>query len=121
MTQPDRITLVGVVGCGLMGSGIAEICARAGLDVIVREVDKEALDRGRSRLETSIGRAVHREKMTSDEAQAALARITYTTDLGDMADRELIIEAVTESEPVKLDVFATLDKVIGADTILATN
>ncbi|MGH9224032.1 MAG: 3-hydroxybutyryl-CoA dehydrogenase [Acidimicrobiales bacterium] len=121
MTVRNRITRVGVVGCGLMGSGIAEICARAGLDVIVREVDEEAMARGRSRLETSIGRAVRREKLSSDEAEAALSRLTYTTDLGDLADRELIIEAVTESEPVKLDVFTTLDKVIGEDTILATN
>ena len=118
---PPPIRRVGVVGCGLMGSGIAEICARAALDVIVREVDEEAVARGRSRLETSVGRAVSREKLTSDEADSALSRLTFTTDLGDLADRQLIIEAVTESEPVKLDVFATLDKVVADDTILATN
>jgi 3-hydroxybutyryl-CoA dehydrogenase len=115
------ITNVGVVGCGLMGAGIAEVCAKAGLDVIVREVDEEALERGRSRLESSIGRAVVRGKLSSEEAEAALARLTYTTDLGDLADRQLVLEAVTESEPVKLDVFATLDKVVDDDAILASN
>ena len=115
------IERVGVVGCGLMGAGIAEVCARAGLDVLVREVDDEALARGRARIETSFGRAVKRAKLTADEAQAALDRLTFTADLGDMADRQLVVEAVWENEPVKLDVLATLDKVLGPDAILASN
>lgn len=121
MTVSQPITRVGIVGCGLMGAGIAEVCAKAGVDVLVREVDLEAIERGRSRIETSIGRAVHRGKLSSDEASAALSRLRFTTDLGDMADRELVVEAVTEAEAVKTDVFATLDKVLDDQAIIASN
>ena len=116
------ITRVGVVGCGLMGSGISEVSARAGLDVIVREVDSDALAAGRTRIEGSLERGVRRGKLSPEESEAAGSRIRYTTDLGDMADREIVIEAVTESEPAKLDVFAALDKVVADDqAILASN
>ena len=118
MTSIER---VGVIGCGLMGAGIAEVCARAGLDVLVREIDEETVVRGRSRIEGSFAKAVKREKVTAQEAEAALARLAFTTDLGDMADRQLVIEAVTENEALKLDVFATLDKVMAPDAILASN
>jgi 3-hydroxybutyryl-CoA dehydrogenase len=104
-----------------MGGGIAEVSARAGLDVLVREVDEETLTRGRGRIEGSFARGVERGKLTAEEAEAALARLTYTTDIGEMADRDLVVEAVTENEAVKLEVFATLDKVVGPDTILASN
>ncbi len=112
---------VGVIGCGLMGAGIAEVCARAGLDVLVREVDEDALARGRARIQTSFGRAVKREKLTAEDARGALGRLSFTTDIGDMADRNLVVEAVWENEPVKLDVLATLDKVVAPDAILASN
>ena len=115
------IDRVGVVGCGLMGAGIAEVCAKAGVDVIIREVDEETLERGRGRIEASLGRALRREKLAADEADAALARLRFTTDIGDMADRHLVVEAVTEAEAVKLDVFATLDKVVSDEAILASN
>lgn len=116
------IERVGVVGCGLMGSGIAEVCAKAGVDVLVREVDDEALAGGRARLEGSLQKALDRGKLTAEDHAAALARLRFTTDLGDMADRQLVIEAVTESEPLKLEVFATLDKVVEApDAVLASN
>ncbi len=116
------IERVGVVGCGLMGSGIAEVCARAGLDVIVREVDAETLARGRSRLESSLARAVEREKLSAVNAEGALSHLRYTTDIGDLADRQLVVEAITESAQAKLDVFATLDKVVAdEDAILASN
>jgi 3-hydroxybutyryl-CoA dehydrogenase len=120
---PDTVLArVGVVGCGLMGSGIAEISARAGLDVLVREVDADALAAGRHRLESSLQRGAERGKLTPEEAEAARSRLAYTTDLGDMADRQLVIEAVTESEPAKLDVFAALDKVVADESaILASN
>src|SRR5919206_1777852 len=100
----SNIERVGVVGCGLMGAGIAEVCARAGADVVVREVDEDAVERGRARIESSLGRAVRREKVSADEAEAALARLRFTTDIGDLADRQLVVEAVTENETVKLDV-----------------
>lgn len=113
---------VGVVGCGLMGSGIAEVCAKAGVDVVVREVDDAALAAGRARLERSFRHALDRGKLTADGREEALSRLRFTTDLADMADRQLVIEAVTESEPAKLAVFATLDAVVTApDAVLASN
>lgn len=121
-TQPPAIALVGVVGCGLMGSGIAEVCARAGLDVVVREVDGDAVAAGRARIEASLQRALGRGKLSEDDHAATLSRLRFTTDLGELADRQLVIEAVTESEPAKLEVFATLDKVVTEpDAILASN
>ncbi|MEA2687320.1 MAG: 3-hydroxybutyryl-CoA dehydrogenase [Actinomycetota bacterium] len=123
MTGPGdgTITRVGVVGCGLMGSGIAEVCARAGLDVMVREVDADAVAAGRIRIGKSLERARRKGKLSEDEAEAALTRMRFTTDFADLADRQLVLEAVSESEPLKLEVFATLDKVVADDAILASN
>jgi 3-hydroxybutyryl-CoA dehydrogenase len=120
MTGPGP-TRVGVVGCGLMGSGIAEVCARAGLDVVVREIDADAVAAGRRRVEGSMRKAEARGKVSPEEVEAALARLRFTTDLGDMAEREIVLEAVPESEALKLEVFATLDKVVTDDAILASN
>ncbi|MEA2828040.1 MAG: 3-hydroxybutyryl-CoA dehydrogenase [Actinomycetota bacterium] len=123
MTGPSGTSIerVGVVGCGLMGSGIAEVCARAGLDVLVREVDTDAVAAGKARIDKSLARATRKGKLSDDEARAAVTRIRYTTDFADLADRQLVLEAVSESEPLKLDVFATLDKVVADDAILASN
>jgi 3-hydroxybutyryl-CoA dehydrogenase len=119
MTTIER---VGVVGCGLMGSGIAEVCARAELDVVVREVEPAAAEAGMKRIIGSLDRAVRSTKVTEDERDAALARVRFTTDLGDMADRQLVVEAVMEEEGLKTDVFTALDKVVVADdAILASN
>jgi 3-hydroxybutyryl-CoA dehydrogenase len=116
------IQRIGVVGCGLMGSGIAEVCARAGCDVVVREVEPSLAERGRQRIETSLERAVGSGKLDSDTRDAALGHLHFTTDLGEMADRELVIEAVIENEAAKLEVFNVLDKVVEApDAILASN
>ena len=116
------IKRVGVVGCGQMGAGIAEVCARAGLDVMVREVDAATAERGRNRLLGSFDKAVARNKMSEDDRDATIARLSFTTDLGDMADRDLVIEAVLEDEPLKTEVFTVLDKVVESDTaILASN
>lgn len=118
----STIERVGVVGCGLMGSGIAEVCARAGLDVMVREIDAASAERGRSRLVTSLDRGLASGKLTEDERDAAVARLSFTTDLGDLADRQLVIEAVVEDEALKTEVFSTLDKVVLDDSaILASN
>ncbi len=121
MPEETTVERVGVVGCGLMGSGIAEVCARAGVDVVVREVDEGALAAGRSRLERSLAKALNKGKLSEEAMEAALGRLHYTTDMGDFADRQLILEAVSESEALKLDVFATLDKVVADDAILASN
>ena len=116
------ITRVGVIGCGLMGSGIAEVCARAGLDVMVREVDAAAAEAGHKRVVTSLDRAVRATKLTESERDAALKRIHLTTDYGDLADRQLVVEAVIEDEGLKTETFAALDKVVtDGRAILASN
>jgi 3-hydroxybutyryl-CoA dehydrogenase len=117
-----EITRVGVVGCGLMGSGIAEVCSRAGLDVMVREIDAAAAEAGQKRLTGSLDRGVRSGKLTEEERDAAFARLSFTTDLGDMADRQLVIEAVVEDESLKTEVFSILDKVVTDEhAILASN
>src|SRR3982751_2942633 len=119
MSQIER---VGVVGCGLMGSGIAEVCARAGLDVVVREVNESGLAAGRKRIEGSLNKAVRSGKLPDADRDAALGRLRYTTDFGDFADRQLVVEAVIENEAEKLEVFRGVDKAVEADdAILATN
>ncbi len=119
MTSVER---VGVVGCGLMGSGIAEVCARAGLDVVAVEVDQAALDAGRSRIERSLDRGVGAGKLTADERDIALDRIRFATDYRQLADRDLVVEAVVESEPLKVEVFTALDAAVDTgDAVLASN
>lgn len=106
----------------MMGSGIAEVCARAGLDVTVVEVDAAAAERGRARVESSLATAVRRGKMTEADAERALGAIAYETDLGSLSDRELVIEAITEEERAKVETFRTLDKVIASeDAVFASN
>ena len=116
------IQRVGVVGCGLMGSGIAEAAARAGLDVRVVDLDQASLERGRERISGSIARAQKGGKLSEPDAGAAIARIEYAADIGSLSDRQLVIEAVVESEPEKVTVFEMLDKVVEApDAVLASN
>jgi 3-hydroxybutyryl-CoA dehydrogenase len=113
---------VGVVGCGIMGSGIAEVSARAGLDVVVVEVDAGAAVAGIARIEKSLARAVKAGKMSEEDAEATRARIAVVDDTVALADRQIVVEAVAEAESLKLEVFATLDKVVEAeDAILASN
>lgn len=115
----DRI---GVVGCGLMGSGIAEIAARAGADVIVVERDAESLAAGEARIERSLTRAVIGGKMPEQEANTARGNLTFTEEFERLADREMVIEAVAEDEGIKVAVFKKLDAVVAdRDAILATN
>ena len=116
------VHLVGVVGCGLMGSGIAEVCARAGLDVKVVEVDQAAVDRGRKRIEASLRRAAESSRISEDEALNARSRILVTTDHEAVAEAQLVVEAVMETEELKVETFALLDKVVEAeDALLASN
>jgi 3-hydroxybutyryl-CoA dehydrogenase len=118
----SEIQRVGVVGCGLMGSGIAEVCARAGLDVRITEVNADALAAGRKRVESSLSRALQRGKLDEATHAATLDRLTFTTDIGEFADVDLTVEAVAENEQIKLDIFKTLDKVVSSpDAILASN
>ena len=116
------IARVGVVGSGTMGAGIAEICGRAGLDVTVVVSGPASLPIGRKRLVSSLDRALSRGKVTEAERDATLARITYTDDLRDLADRDLVVEAIRENEDDKTELFAALDKVVeSGDAILASN
>ncbi|MEU1305162.1 3-hydroxybutyryl-CoA dehydrogenase [Streptomyces shenzhenensis] len=112
---------IGVVGSGQMGAGIAEVFARSGLDTRVAEASPEALAAGRDRLENSLARATARGKLTKAGHDAALAQLSWTTELHDLGDRDLVIEAVVENEQVKAQIFRTLDAVVGPDTILASN
>jgi 3-hydroxybutyryl-CoA dehydrogenase len=116
------IERVGVVGAGLMGSGIAEVCARAGLDVVVREVDAAACERGRARIVGSLDRGVRNGKLAEADRDAAIAHLAFTTDFAEMADRQLVVEAVIEDETLKTDVFRALDRhVTDPAAILASN
>lgn len=118
----DRIERVGVVGAGQMGSGIAEVCARALVDVLVFENTAELAEAGLARIRKSLDRGVSSGKITERERDQALGKVRSTTDLGDFADRQLVIEAVVEDEGVKADIFSALDKVIAdPDAVLASN
>jgi 3-hydroxybutyryl-CoA dehydrogenase len=113
---------VGVVGAGLMGSGIAEVCARAGLDVVVREVETERAAAGRRRVESSLARAVSTGKLSEADMDAALGRMRFVTDVGDLGDRQLVIEAILEDEPEKVALFRLLDDVVlDEHAVLASN
>ena len=120
--ETAAVTRIGVVGCGLMGSGIAEVCARAGLDVLVREVDAPAVDAGRRRITASLDRALRSRKISEAERDAALGRLRFTTDLGEFTDRQITIEAIAENEQAKTEVFTALDKVVADEqAIFASN
>jgi 3-hydroxybutyryl-CoA dehydrogenase len=113
---------VGVVGAGQMGSGIAEVAAKAGAGVVVFEPTQELIDAGRKRISGSLERAASRGKLSEADRDATLARFTFTTDLADLSDRQLVIEAVVEDEAVKGKIFAQLDELItDPDAVLASN
>jgi 3-hydroxybutyryl-CoA dehydrogenase len=117
-----KIERVGVVGCGLMGSGIAEVCARAGLDVLVTEMDDRALEVGESRVRRSLERAAKAGKLQESELEAAYGRMNFSTDLGAHADRQLVIEAIVEAADPKVELFRKLDLIVHDPTaILASN
>lgn len=116
-----KITRVGVVGLGTMGSGIAEVFARSGVDVKAVEMTDALLERGRATLQGSTDRAVSRGKLSTEDRDALLGRITFTTSLDDLSDRDLVIEAIPEHLDLKGALFAQLDGILGPDAILATN
>ncbi len=116
------IQRVGVIGCGQMGAGIVEVCARSGVAVAVFEVNASALESGRARIEASLDRAISRGKLEAGQRAEILDRIQFTTDLEHFADRDFVIEAILEDEAVKVDVFSRLDKIVTSpDAILASN
>jgi 3-hydroxybutyryl-CoA dehydrogenase len=116
-----EISKVGVLGCGLMGHGIAQISAQAGWDVVVREVDQDKLDKGLGKIEKQLGKAVEKEKLSQDDADAIRGRITGTLDYGDLADCDLVIEAITEDLDLKNEMWSEVDGIVKDDAFLATN
>jgi 3-hydroxybutyryl-CoA dehydrogenase len=112
---------VGVVGLGTMGAGIAQVSVQAGCETVGREVSTELAERGRETIEHYLGRAVEKGRMTAEERDAALGRLTLTTELADLADCDLVVEAVLEELRLKREVFAELDRITPSKAILATN
>jgi 3-hydroxybutyryl-CoA dehydrogenase len=113
---------VGVVGGGIMGTGISEVCARESLDVVLLEVDSEAVERARASIRGSLSRAVNRGKLEPDQAKRILDGVLFTTDVKQMADREVVIEAVVEDKATKLEVFRQLAEVVeDSEALLASN
>jgi 3-hydroxybutyryl-CoA dehydrogenase len=118
---PREIETVGVVGLGTMGAGIAQIALLAGSEVVGREVSEELNERARGRIEHFLGRAVEKGKLDAGERDAALARLRTTTEVEDLAECDLVIEAIVEELDAKRELFAELDRVCAPDAILATN
>ncbi len=116
-----EIAKVGVLGCGLMGHGIAQICAQAGWDVVVREVDRERLDAGMGKIEKQLSRAVEKGKLEQADADTIRARITPTLDYSDLADCDLVIEAITEDLERKLEMWREVDAIAKEGAYFATN
>ncbi len=116
-----EIAKVGVAGCGLMGHGIAQICAQAGWDVVVCEADQGALDRGLAKIEKQLARAVEKGKLEQSGADEVRARLRASLDYGDFADCDLVIEAITENLEAKLDLWRELDGVVKPEAYFATN
>ncbi len=116
-----EINKVAVIGCGLMGSGIVEVAAKSGYDTVVREVNDELLEKGLGRIQKSMDRAVEKGKLDAGDRDAAMGRITGTTSLDDLADADLVIEAIVESLDAKTEVFGKLDGLCGDGTIFASN
>jgi 3-hydroxybutyryl-CoA dehydrogenase len=116
-----EIERVGVVGCGLMGHGIAQICAQAGWDVVAREVDQASLDSGIGRIEKQLSRAVEKGTLEQGDADAARGRITATLDYGDLSDCDLVIEAIVEDLDAKLTMWREVDGIVKQGAVFATN
>jgi 3-hydroxybutyryl-CoA dehydrogenase len=112
---------VGVVGLGTMGAGIAQVCVQAGIETLGREVSDELCERAREKIAHYLGRGVEKGRLTAEERDAALARLTTTTDLADLADCDVVIEAIVEDPEAKRETFRALEAVVGEGAVLATN
>jgi 3-hydroxybutyryl-CoA dehydrogenase len=121
MRELSDIDTVGVVGAGTMGSGIAQVAATAGYDVVMRDIEDDLVADGFDRIDDSLSRFVEKEQLSREEADAAVDRISGTTDLGDLAACDYVIEAAVENMDIKQDIFADLDAAVDDDVILATN
>jgi 3-hydroxybutyryl-CoA dehydrogenase len=119
--RAEEVKRVGVIGCGVMGAGIVEISARAGLDVVYLEATPDLVERGRQRLEASLGRAAERGSIAEEERRAALERVRGTTSIDDLSDAELILEAATEDRDIKEALFRELDGVVRPEVVFGSN
>ena len=117
----QQIEKVGVLGAGLMGHGIAQVAAQSGYSVVVREVDEQTLAKGIGRIESQLARAVEKGRCSQEDADAVRARIQGTVSYGDLAHCDLVIEAITESLPLKLEMWREVDAIVKADALFATN
>jgi 3-hydroxybutyryl-CoA dehydrogenase len=116
-----EIKRVGVVGGGLMGHGITQVSAQAGYEVVLREVDQATVDKALGKITKQLQKAVDKGKSSQEDADAVLARITPTTSYDDLADCDLIIEAITESLPAKLEMWKAVDAIAKPEAVFATN
>ena len=116
-----NIETVGVVGAGTMGNGIAQVCAAAGLEVIMQDIGQAQLERGLNTIAVSLDRLIKKEKIAAREKEKTLNNIATTTSLAELAGVDIVIEAATENESLKLDIFKQLDQLCKSDAILASN
>ncbi len=116
-----NIKTIGVVGAGTMGNGIAQVCAAAGLKVIMQDIGDAQVERGLSTIAGSLERLIKKKKISDEDRQSTLANITTTTQLAELADVDVVVEAATENEALKLDIFRQLDSLCQPEAILASN
>jgi 3-hydroxybutyryl-CoA dehydrogenase len=116
-----EIRRVGVVGLGTMGAGIAQVCVQAGVETVGREVSAELVEAARARIEHYLGRGIEKGRLSEQDKEVALARLRTTTDLGDLADCDLVVEAIVEELQAKQDVFRELEGIVSPEAVLATN
>jgi 3-hydroxybutyryl-CoA dehydrogenase len=116
-----EIKKVGVLGCGLMGAGIAEVCAKSGYETVVREVKQEFLDKGMGRIGKSLDRALSKGKIDQEARDETWGRLSGTVDLGDLAECDVVIEAIVENLEAKRTTFSELDGIVGPETLFASN
>ena len=121
MRELQDVDTVGVVGAGTMGSGIAQVAATAGYDVVMRDIEEDLVADGFDRIDDSLSRFVEKEQLTREEADAAVDRVSGTTELDDMAACDYVVEAAVENMDIKRDIFADLDDAVDEDVVLASN
>src|SRR3989449_4628681 len=117
----QRIERVGVLGAGLMGHGITQVAAQSGYEVVVREVDEATLEKGIGKIDKQLARSVEKQKLAQDEADAVKGRIHGTVQYADLSDCDLVIEAITESLPLKLEMWREVDQLVKPEAVFATN
>ncbi|HTC72503.1 MAG TPA: 3-hydroxyacyl-CoA dehydrogenase NAD-binding domain-containing protein, partial [Solirubrobacteraceae bacterium] len=117
----QRIEKVGVLGAGLMGHGIAQVAAESGYQVVLRELDETTLNKGLAKIEKQLARAVEKGRSSQEDADAVRGRIQGTVAYAELADCDLVLEAITESLPLKLEMWAAVDAIVKAEAIFATN